>query len=164
MLRLKRSEMNKPILYIDMDNVLVDFTSALTKVSPESLEEYSGRLDEIPGIFILMDPMPVAIESVYALMDKFEVFILSTAPWLNPTAWSDQVSWIHTHFGEEQESPLHKKLILSHHKNLNRGDYLIDDRETNGADRFEGALIKFGQSPYRDWENVLTKLVNGSNL
>lgn len=159
MLRLKPIEMNKPILYIDMDNVLVDFTSALNKVSPESLEEYSGRLDEMPGIFSLMGPMPGAIESVYALMEKSEVFILSTAPWLNPTAWSDKVSWIHTYFGKEQESPLHKRLILSHHKHLNRGDYLIDDRQTNGADRFEGEWIQFGKVPFERWDSITNYLL-----
>jgi 5'-nucleotidase len=151
--------MNKPILYIDMDNVLVDFGSALTKVSPDLLEEYAERYDEIPGIFNLMDPMPGAIEAVHTLMDNYEVFILSTAPWLNPTAWSDKVSWIHKHFGMGQDSPLHKRLILSHHKHLNRGDYLIDDRDANGADRFEGELIKLGQSPYQDWESIIKSLV-----
>jgi 5'(3')-deoxyribonucleotidase len=151
--------MNKPILYIDMDNVLVDFGSALTKVPSDLLEEYAERFDEIPGIFSLMDPMPGAIEAVHSLMDKFEVFILSTAPWLNPTAWSDKISWIHKHFGMDQDSPLHKKLILSHHKHLNRGDYLIDDRNENGADRFEGKLIKFGARPFKNWHLITSYLV-----
>ena len=39
---------NKPIVYIDMDGVLVDFTSALTKVSPELLDKFAGEYDNIP--------------------------------------------------------------------------------------------------------------------
>ena len=50
--------MKKPIIYIDMDGVLVDFTSALTRVSPEMLEKFAGEYDNIPGVFALMDPMP----------------------------------------------------------------------------------------------------------
>jgi 5'(3')-deoxyribonucleotidase len=151
--------MNKQILYIDMDNVLVDFRSALNKVTPGLLDEYAERFDEIPGIFSLMDPMPGAITAVHALIAKYEIFILSTAPWLNPSAWSDKINWIQTHFGVDRDSPLHKRLILSHHKNLNRGDYLIDDRDANGADRFEGKLIKFGSAPFEDWQKVIDYLI-----
>ena len=42
------------ILYFDMDNVLVDFQSAIPKVDPKLLDEFEGRLDEIPNIFSLM--------------------------------------------------------------------------------------------------------------
>jgi 5'-nucleotidase len=31
-------------------------------------------------------------------------------------------------------------LILSHHKHLNVGDYLIDDRTANGAGKFGGEV------------------------
>jgi len=51
----------KKILYIDMDNTLVDFPSGIDRVSPALLEQYPDR-DDIPGIFALMDPMPGAIE------------------------------------------------------------------------------------------------------
>jgi len=44
----------------------------------------------------------------------------------------------------------HKRLILTHHKNLNLGDYLIDDREKRGADKFQGELILFGSENYPD--------------
>lgn len=68
--------MNKPILYIDMDNVLVDFRSALNKVPPDLLDEYAERFDEIPGIFSLMDPMSGAIAAVHDLIAEYEIFIL----------------------------------------------------------------------------------------
>lgn len=53
----------------------------------------------------------------------------------------------------------YKKLILSHHKNLNKGDFLIDDREKNGAKDFDGELILFGSNKYPNWETVLKYLI-----
>ncbi|MEI6621033.1 MAG: hypothetical protein WCP28_03930 [Actinomycetes bacterium] len=47
----------------------------------------------------------------------------------HPSAWSDKLSWVHKHFGHDAESPAHKRLILSHHKNLNSGDRLLDGNE-----------------------------------
>ena len=85
-----------------------------------SLEEYEDK-DDIPGIFALMDPMPGAIEAVHTLAEHYDVYVLSTAPWANPSAWSDKVEWIQRHFGYGEDSVLYKRLILSHHKDLNRG-------------------------------------------
>ena len=46
-------------------------------------------------------------------------------------------------------------LILSHHKNLNAGDYLIDDRKKNGAAKFlKGKLILFGSEQFPNWKSV----------
>ena len=54
-------------VFIDMDNVLVDFQSGLDQVSEEVKAEYAGRLDEIPGLFAKMKPMEGAIEAVHEL-------------------------------------------------------------------------------------------------
>ena len=35
---------NKKILYFDMDNVLVDFPSAFTKIDPKLMKEFEGKL------------------------------------------------------------------------------------------------------------------------
>ena len=51
-----------------------------------------------------------------------------------------------------------KRLILSHHKNLNQGDYLIDDRTKNGADKFEGKHLHFGTEQFANWNCVLSYL------
>ena len=55
--------MKKKILYLDMDNVLVDFPSGLARIPEETQREYEDRADEIPGVFALMDPMPGAVEA-----------------------------------------------------------------------------------------------------
>lgn len=144
--------MNQPsgIVYVDMDNVLVDFRSGIERLDARLVEQYEGRLDDVPGIFALMDPVPDAIESFHYLAGLFDAYILSTAPWANPTAWSDKLLWVQRHLGYVA----YKRLILTHHKHLNHGDYLIDDRTKNGVDRFAGEHIHFGTSAFPDWKAV----------
>lgn len=143
-----------------MDNVLVDFPSGIAKISDDLKSEYEGRLDEVPGIFDLMDPIPDAIESYKELSELFDTYILSTSPWKNSSAWQHKVEWVHKYLHDEA----YKRLILSHHKNLLRGDYLIDDREKNGAKEFEGELILFGSEKYPNWQHVLTYLKKKENI
>lgn len=144
------------ILYVDMDNVLVDFQSGIDVLSEDLRREYEGRYDETPHIFSKMRPKEGAMEAMDALKEKYDIYILSTAPWNNPTAWADKLSWVKQYLGET----CHKRLILSHHKDLNRGDYLIDDREKNGADRFGGELILFGSERFPDWDAVRAYLLS----
>ncbi len=144
----------KKIVYVDMDNVLVDFPSAIPRIAEETATEYRDRLDDVPGIFSLMDPMPGAIDAFGELANRFDTFILSTAPWENPSAWSDKLAWIKKHLG----AAAYKRLILTHHKNLNAGHFLIDDRTKNGADRFRGEHIHFGSRRFPDWQTVLAYL------
>jgi 5'(3')-deoxyribonucleotidase len=144
----------KKILYLDMDNTLVDFTSGIKKLDASTKEEYKGRLDEVPGIFSLMKPMPGAIKSFNELTTLFNTYILSTAPWKNPSAWSDKLLWVKDHLGESAT----KRLILSHNKHLNYGDFLVDDRTANGADKFQGELIQFGTPKFSNWTKVMTYL------
>lgn len=152
----------KKIVYIDMDNTLVDFKARVgcLQLAPDVLESYREDMDEIPGIFALMPPMPGAIEAFKKLAEVFDVYILSTAPWNNPSAWQHMVEWVHLHVGVEDHTPAYKRLILSHHKNLNHGDFLIDDRiDKNGADTFVGERIEFGKAPYDTWDKVVEYLL-----
>ena len=142
---------NITVIYIDMDNVLVDFTSAFPYLSKETMEDYEDRLDEVPGIFSLMKPNEGAIEAYRFLAEHYDVYILSTAPWRNPSAWSDKLLWVQEYLGDVA----YKRLILTHHKDLNRGDYLIDDRKKNGASEFQGKLIQFGSEDFPNWKTVL---------
>ena len=82
------------ILYIDMDNVLVGFPSGIARTPEHVQDQYEGRLDEVPGIFYLMDPIPGAIAAYEELATMFDTYILSTAPWGNPSAWSDKLLWV----------------------------------------------------------------------
>jgi 5'(3')-deoxyribonucleotidase len=145
----------KKRLYFDMDGVLVDFESGLAQHSEEIKQEYAGRLDEIPGLFGVMQPMPGAIEAVHQLQEHYDCYILSTAPWKNPSAWSDKVIWVTKYL----DDVFHKRIVITHCKHLCKGDILIDDRGKNGASEFEGEWIQFGSEKYPNWASVLEYLI-----
>ena len=138
-----------------MDNVLVDFQSGIDSISDEERETYKDNVDNVPGIFSKMQPLDGAIEGYKELTKHFDVYILSTAPWNNPSAWSDKLLWVQEHLGDLA----YKRLILSSNKNLNAGDYLIDDRTANGASDFKGEHIHFMTEKFKNWDDVLNYLI-----
>jgi 5'(3')-deoxyribonucleotidase len=141
-----------------MDGVLVNFQSGIDRLSKTEQGEYVDRYDEVPHIFSLMDPMAGAIEAFQKLCECFDTYILTTAPWENPTALNDKLAWVKKHLGDLA----YKRMITTHHKHLNRGDYLIDDRTTNGAGDFNGEHIHFGTADFPDWETVTNYLLGKS--
>ncbi len=153
-----KSNNKKKIVYVDMDNVLVNFKSGIERLSAEDRAKYDGNFDDCPGIFSLMDPMPGAVEAYRFLHENFDTYILSTSPWENHSAASEKLEWVKKHLGREDGEPAYKRLILSHHKNLNKGDFLIDDRTMRGADQFEGELIHFDTERFPDWASVVNYL------
>ena len=74
----------------------------------------------------------------------------------NPSAWSDKLEWVKINLGDGA----YKRLILTHHKNLNKGDFLVDDRQKNGAGEFAGELILFGSERFPDWPAVTKYLLD----
>ena len=147
--------MNKKRIYFDMDGVLVDFKSGVERVSSETQEEYKGRIDEVPGIFSLMKPIPGAIEAAQLLAKHYDVYILTTSPWTNPTAASDKIEWVKRYLN----GIFHKRVIITHHKELCQGDYLIDDSSKNGASEFSGEWIQLGSDKFPDWDTILKYLL-----
>jgi 5'-nucleotidase len=152
---LEEFQPNQKRLYIDMDNVVVDFASAFEHYTQEFLDAYPEK-DEIEGIFSNMKPVQGAVEAIEKLYCYFDIYFLSTAPFANPSAWSDKVKWIQQYF------PIvgYKRLILSHHKNLNKGDYLIDDRTRNGVLSFEGTHIHFTEANAQTWQQITEQLLD----
>ena len=151
--------MNKKVIWIDMDGVLVDFGGHIESVmreNPHLNEEYEGREDEIPNIFRYAPPIEGAIEAVRKLEEsgKYELYIATAAPWENPSAAMDKRLWIVEYFGEL----FVKRMAITHLKNMLIGDYLIDDRTKNGAGEFNGTHIHFGQNG-TNWNEVLRLLL-----
>ena len=144
------------LLYIDLDGVLADFVSAMHTHPERDIPIYREHPDKIPNIFRDLSPITGAIDAVNQLLESplYEVYILSTAPWNNPSAWTDKRLWLGDKFGDS----IKRKLILTHRKDLIKGDILIDDRPNNGAKDFEGEWIQFGSETYPNWQTILQYL------
>lgn len=154
---------SKKVILVDMDGVLVkdptkEHEEAMRrKMTRKGRKEGSANPDEhqihwsdVPEIFLDLEPMEGGIEAFNKLSQDYDVYIVSTAPWGNPSAWTDKRKWVEKHLPAAT-----KRLILTHHKELIRGDYIIDDRLKNGVDKFKGHHIHFGQPPYENWSKVL---------
>jgi 5'(3')-deoxyribonucleotidase len=153
----------KKVILVDMDGVLVKepskeheyekrrkMTRKGRKDSDPSPDEHQIHWSDVPEIFLDLEPMEGAIDAFNKLSQDYELYVVSTAPWNNSSAWSDKKRWI------EKYLPIAtKRLILTHHKNMIIGDYLIDDRLKNGVDNFQGKVIHFGQHPFENWSKVL---------
>lgn len=160
--------MDKKILYIDMDNTLVDFDGGMDAV-PEEVKAtlpYNEKwhdlsFDLLPGYFASLQPMQGAMEAVRQLYDsgRFDMYLLSASPWNNASAAMEKQEWVRRYFGEGKDSIFYERLILSFHKHLSMGDYLIDDSTNNGAGRFSGELIQFGSERFPNWPTIVKYLL-----
>lgn len=139
----------RKIVYVDMDGVLCDYIGYCNEhnLNPNDT-------DNEAGLFFSLKPIAGAIEGFRKLMEYYDVYVLSTAPWENVTALSEKNAWIKEYLPEA-----YKRVIYSHNKHLCVGDYLIDDRLKNGSEKFTGELIHFGTDKYPDWDSVLKYLV-----
>lgn len=139
--------MKKKIVQIDLDGVIVDYAEQARQGILHKNEK---------GFFLTMRPIKGAVEAFLKLhySQKYDPYILSTAPWSNPFSWMEKRIWVETFIGEKA----FKKITLTHNKQFVSGDILIDDRPHNGAAQFKGEWIQMGSEQYPDWEAVLKYL------
>ena len=95
------------------------------------------------------------IRNTFIIRINFETFFLSTPPWDNPDGWKHKRLWIEKYFGNNARH----KLILTARKDLNIGDYLVDDRTANGAGKFYGEHIHFLSDRFKNWSDVVGYLM-----
>ena len=150
--------MTKKTIYFDMDGVLVDLAAKIAEYPAEVVAKFEkdDMVDQMPSLFLDPPPIKGAVDAFnkFVNSDKYDVYILSTAPWENPSAWMHKRLWVDKYLGDGA----YKRLILSHNKHLNMGDYLVDDRTKNGAGDFTGELIQFGTDKFPDWDSVVQYL------
>lgn len=149
-----------------MDGVLANLEKRVLELDPsfdysdsDGYEARSAVLDQIckanPTIFQDLEPIEGGIEAVKKLNEVYDIYFLSTPMWALPESFSGKRIWLEKHFGDLVKH----KLILTKRKDLNIGDYLIDDTTRNGAAEFTGEHIHFGTEEYPTWKEVLNKLL-----
>lgn len=149
-------------IFVDMDGVLPDFESkvrqlsgCISSIDTQEWDKVADYYSKQPHFFADLDPIEGSIDAYHQLCTKFDVHILSTAPWDNPSAWHDKRIWVEKHLGQNA----YKKLTLSHHKELFCGRALIDDRTKNGAAEFNGEHIQFGTDKFPNWNSIINYLM-----
>ena len=144
----------KKIIYIDLDNTMSDYLGAVKELNVEPKDA-----KHIIGFFRNLKPMEGAIESYNELVKYFDVYILSTSPWSMPNALMEKLEWVKKYLPNA-----YKNVIFSHHKNLNIGDYLIDDSTKNGAGEFTGEHIQIYSDKFPNWDSVIKYIFEKENI
>lgn len=142
----------KKIIYVDMDDVLCDFTKASQKavLNNPAIQYPQSQY----GFFRNLEPIKDGIETVNYLrsIDLFEVYILTAPSVLNPLCYTEKRLWMEDYFGLDMLN----RLIISPNKGLNKGHYLIDDNDSGkGQENFEGQLLHFGSDTFKNWTAIL---------
>lgn len=140
----------KPIIYVDMDNVLCDYSGA--HAARIALEPETAYPQSQYGFFRNLVPIEGGIAAFKRLKTIGEVYILTAPSIYNPLCYSEKREWVEKHLGMEAV----ERLIISPNKGLSKGDYLIDDHLSGrGQENFEGKLIHFASDEFPDWNSVL---------
>lgn len=144
--------MEKKIIYIDMDDVLCNYTELhREKLKKEPNIKYPQSQY---GFFRKLEAKEGAIESLNYLRSQniFDLYILTAPSVKNPLCYSEKREWVEEKLGIDMVN----RLIITPNKGLNKGNYLIDDhRKGKGQENFEGELIWFGSASYPSWEKVI---------
>lgn len=149
----RQEKRERPVLYVSLDDTLADCRNGWRKLSDEDQQLYKGHEADAPGFFRNLEPTATAVKAFDMLAKHYDIYILASAPYNRPDIWADKVAWTEQWLGV----PAYDRLIMSTHKNLSYGDYLIDaHKDACGADGFMGSLVQFGEDPYKTWEDIMT--------
>ncbi|KVX01618.1 5' nucleotidase, NT5C type [Shewanella frigidimarina] len=143
------------LIYIDMDDVLCDYTTAFHQAI--NLTPSIAFPQSQYGFYANLAPIIDAVESVNALIksEKFDPYILTAPSNRNPLSYTEKRVWIEKYFG----IAFTEKLIICANKSLLKGDILIDDQLSGrGQDKFDGQLIHFGSTAYPNWKSIMNTL------
>lgn len=141
----------KTVVYVDMDHVLCDYAEGFER--HKRLYPHLPYPQSQPGLYAGLKPLKDAVETYRWLNDhpKTDVYILTAPSIHNSHSYSEKRDWVEKHLGLS----VVENLIITPHKNLNIGHYLIDDMASGkGQDSFEGTLIRFGSERFPDWRSV----------
>ncbi len=139
------------IVYIDMDDVICDFTSAYNCALQQNPS--IGHPQSQYGFFANLIPKDGAVEAINALIQSqdFEPYALTAPSTRNPFSYTEKRVWIEKYFGYY----FVKRLIICANKSLLKGDYLIDDNTSGkGQEAFKGKLLHFGCAQFPNWRSI----------
>ncbi len=148
------SKRNK-IIYLDLDNVLVDFHSHPTLRIPHGFFNHPNMFKDT--YFSKLKPFPGAIKAAMTLLNnpKLDVYILTQPVANSIKSYSEKADWV-----AEYLPAFSDRLIMTQDKLLNKGDVLVDD--SLKWSKFEGKFIHFDfkGNTVEEWKRVVEE-ING---
>lgn len=138
----------KPIILVDMDGVLCDYTEGLLRrvfhrfphlkpyedAAREAWhthkafpKEYRSEIENMrlsPGFFRNLPPIPGAIEGIKALAEHADVWICTTPTKIHTNCVPEKYAWVKEHLGQAWV----EHIIMTRDKTLVHGSMLIDDK------------------------------------
>ncbi len=97
------------------------------------------------------NPRPSMQKAYRYLIEHYDVYIVAAAPLHDPDYARRMQEWTFENLGVAA----YNRLILTNHKNLLYGDYLIDALTTNGSTDFMSTRIPFADDTFKTWEEVI---------
>ena len=145
--------MRKKIVYVDMDNVLCNFTKSYKAGLIKNPTQQYPQSEM--GFFINLEEMTDSISSFRKLQEKYDVWILTRPSFYNLNCFTEKATWVIEHF----DFDVLTQTIMCGNKSLLKGDYLIDDTNNDGQSDFEGEWLEFGSEKFPDWNSVVEYLI-----
>ncbi|WP_444932056.1 5' nucleotidase, NT5C type [Microbulbifer sp. SSSA002] len=144
------------IIYVDMDDVLCDYTTGIASEKEKSPEVEFPQSK--PGFFKDLDPINGAIERLRSEA-HIDLYILTAPSTRNPQSYTEKRIWVEDKFDYD----LTKNLIMCSNKGLLKGDILIDDHTSGrGQEHFEGRLIHFDHGILPNWNAALSNVLDNT--
>lgn len=149
---------SKKIVYVDMDDTIAQYKRAMLE-NPYKLKYPQS----ISGFYVDLKPIPYAIESVKYIdtLPNYDIWFLTAPSVINAHSYTEKRLWIEKYFGHDK---CHQ-LIISPHKGLLIGDYLVDDiTYGKGQDTFSGKLIHYGSDEFPNWNEIVKYFENNRGI
>lgn len=172
---------NRKKIAIDMDGVLADidahfvswYAKEYNEIIPREQRRGVPESESFPDktavqryvrtydFFRTAPLMPGAVEAVKALMERYDVFIVSAAMEF-PLSLSEKLQWLNEHFPFISW----KNIVFCGDKSIIDADYMIDDHCKN-LDSFKGKALLFDAAHNvnvahhqrcHSWDEILTLL------
>jgi 5'-nucleotidase len=181
-MNLERTDMKKPIILVDQDGVLADYTKRYLEVIadhfpelpfllPEEAdkfdtekhfpEEYHAQIDALSvqaGFFRSLPPIPGALDAMREMLSLgYDVRICTAPKKVFHHCVPEKFLWVEQHLGREWV----ERIVMTRDKTLVSGAILIDDKpKVTGVRKPEWEHIVFDR-PYNknakgrrcDWSN-----------
>ena len=146
----------KKVLYIDMDDTICEYKKAYNASLKENPD--IAYPQSVPGFFENLDPIEYALSCIAQLEDsgKYDIWIATAPSIKNRHCYTEKANWIFDWLGEEYL----EKLIIVADKSKLKGSFLIDDLvEGRGQENFEGELIQYGSTGFKNWIDITVHLL-----